>query len=107
MAISRPSRVSPAARGSSTVSAAGILPRCHRTARSGSGTSPAAPPTPPPSTRGRRPVPYGGPMDHERQLAPSPFPGDEGLADPLTRRALASAVADGAPTSYLRAIALL
>ncbi len=25
-------------------------------------------------------------MDHERQLAPSPFPGDEGLADPATRR---------------------
>jgi hypothetical protein len=46
-------------------------------------------------------------MDHERQLAPSPFPGDEGLADPATRRALAAAVATGDPTAYLRAVVAL
>lgn len=45
-------------------------------------------------------------MDHERQLAPSPFPGDEGLADPATRRALATAMS-GDPTAYLRAVAAL
>jgi hypothetical protein len=46
-------------------------------------------------------------MDHERQLAPSPFPGDEGLADPATRRALAAALTSGDPTAYLRAVAAL
>lgn len=45
-------------------------------------------------------------MDHERQLAPSPFPGDEGLADPATRRALATAMS-GDPTAYLRAVTAL
>lgn len=45
-------------------------------------------------------------MDHERLLAPSPFPGDDGLAVPSTRRALAAAVgADAA--GYLRAVAAL
>ena len=52
-------------------------------------------------------VPYGGPMDHERQLAPSPFPGDEGLAEPATRRALAAATTTGDPSAYLRAVAAL
>ena len=46
-------------------------------------------------------------MDHERTLAPSPFPGDDGLADPGTRRALAAAVGGPDPTSYLRAVAAL
>jgi len=46
-------------------------------------------------------------MDHERQLAPSPFPDDEGLAVPATRRALAAAMTTGDPTGYLRAVAAL
>lgn len=43
----------------------------------------------------------------DRTLAPSPFPGDDGLADPATRRALAGAVREPGPTSYLRAVAAL
>ena len=46
-------------------------------------------------------------MDSDRQLAPSPFPGDAGIADPATRRALAAALAGSDPTAYLRAVALL
>ena len=46
-------------------------------------------------------------MDSERPLAPSAFPGDEGLADPGTRRALAAAVTGGDPSDYLRAVAAL
>lgn len=46
-------------------------------------------------------------MDHDRQLAPSPFPGDAGLADPATRRALAAAVGSTDPTAYLRAVTAL
>ncbi|SDS25464.1 SseB protein N-terminal domain-containing protein [Friedmanniella luteola] len=46
-------------------------------------------------------------MDHERQLAPSPFPGDGGLADPATRRALAAALGATDPAGYLRAVAAL
>lgn len=45
-------------------------------------------------------------VDHERRLAPSPFPGDDGLATPATRRALATA-AGGDPNNYLRAVAEL
>ena len=43
----------------------------------------------------------------ERTLAPSPFPGDDGLADPAARRALAAAVRDPGTTTYLRAVAAL
>ena len=43
----------------------------------------------------------------ERTLAPSPFPGDEGLADPAARRALAAAVREPGTTTYLRAVAAL
>ncbi len=43
-------------------------------------------------------------MDHERRLAPSPFPGDDGLATPGTRRALADAAQAGTSNHYLRAI---
>ncbi|HEY0238594.1 MAG TPA: SseB family protein [Friedmanniella sp.] len=43
----------------------------------------------------------------ERTLAPSPFPGDDGLADPAARRAMAAAVRDPGPTTYLRAVAVL
>jgi hypothetical protein len=43
----------------------------------------------------------------ERTLAPSPFPGDDGLADPATRRALAAAVREPGTTTYLRAVAAL
>ena len=46
-------------------------------------------------------------MDHERRLAPSPFPGDDGLATPGTRRLLAAAVQQATPNAYLRAIAAL
>lgn len=46
-------------------------------------------------------------MDHERLLAPSPFPGDDGLATPGTRRALAAAVGAADPADYLRAVAAL
>ncbi len=46
-------------------------------------------------------------MDHERILAPSPFPGDAGVADPAARRALAAAVREPGTTSYLRAVASL
>ena len=48
-----------------------------------------------------------GRVDHDRQLAPSPFPGDAGLADPATRRALAAALGATEPTAYLRAVAAL
>lgn len=43
----------------------------------------------------------------ERTLAPSPFPGDDGLADPAARRALAAAVREPGTTTYLRAVAAL
>jgi hypothetical protein len=43
----------------------------------------------------------------ERTLAPSPFPGDDGLADPGTRRALAAAVREPGTDTYLRAVAAL
>ncbi|WP_375432515.1 SseB family protein [uncultured Friedmanniella sp.] len=46
-------------------------------------------------------------MDAGRLLAPSPFPGDDGLARPETRRALAAAVASSDPSAYLRAVAVL
>jgi len=45
--------------------------------------------------------------DLERILAPSPFPGDDGHADPGARRALAAAVREPGTTSYLRAVAAL
>jgi hypothetical protein len=44
---------------------------------------------------------------HERTLAPSPFPGDVGTADPAARRALAAAVREPGRTTYLRAVAAL
>lgn len=46
-------------------------------------------------------------MDHERRLAPSPFPDDDGLAGAQTRRFLAEALQDATPTTYLRAVASL
>jgi hypothetical protein len=46
-------------------------------------------------------------VDTERQLAPSPFPGDAGLADPATRRALAAALGGTDAGAYLRAVAAL
>jgi hypothetical protein len=46
-------------------------------------------------------------MDHERQLAPSAFPGDQGLADAGTRRAIAAALIGEDPSDYLRAVAML
>lgn len=52
------------------------------------------------------PMEHAGPA-HERALAPSPFPGDDGLAAPAARRALAAAVRDPGPDSYLRAVTAL
>ena len=46
-------------------------------------------------------------MDHQRQLATSPFPGDDGAASPLTRQWLAEAATSSSPASYLRAVAEL
>jgi hypothetical protein len=46
-------------------------------------------------------------MDHERRLAPSPFPGDDGVANAGTRTHLAAAVAHPTTISYLRAVAAL
>ena len=46
-------------------------------------------------------------MDHERTLAPSPFPGDDGSASAETRDALARAAQESEPTAYLRAVAAL
>ena len=46
-------------------------------------------------------------MDHERTLAPSPFPGDDGSASSDTRDALARAVRATTPAAYLRAVATL
>ncbi len=40
-------------------------------------------------------------------LAPSPFPGDDGLASPAARRALAAAVDEPGPRAYLQAVAAL
>lgn len=44
---------------------------------------------------------------HERMLAPSPFPGDDGVAQPEVRAALAQFAATYAPDDYLRAVAVL
>lgn len=46
-------------------------------------------------------------MDLDRRLTPSAFPGDDGQATPTTRRRLAEAARDPAPTTYLRAVAAL
>jgi SseB protein N-terminal domain len=46
-------------------------------------------------------------VDHERNLAPSPFPGDDGSASPDTRAALARAAREAAPAAYLSAVAAL
>lgn len=45
-------------------------------------------------------------MTHERTLGPSPFPGDDGTADPSLRRALSAAMS-GQPNDYLAAVAAL
>lgn len=49
----------------------------------------------------------GHPPHLERTLAPSPFPGDDGRADPAARQALAAAVREPGTTTYLRAVATL
>ena len=46
-------------------------------------------------------------MDHERTLAPSPLPGDDGAASPDTRQALARSAEESTPAAYLRAVAAL
>ena len=52
-------------------------------------------------------MPDEHPAHLERTLAPSPFPGDDGLADAAARRALAAAVREPGSTTYLRAVATL
>jgi len=47
------------------------------------------------------------PGGHERTLAPSPFPGDDGVAQQDVRRALARFAASHSPEDYLRAVAVL
>jgi type III secretion system (T3SS) SseB-like protein len=46
-------------------------------------------------------------VDHERTLAPSPFPDDDGSASADTRDALARSVREAAPSAYLSAVAAL
>jgi hypothetical protein len=46
-------------------------------------------------------------VDHERTLAPSPFPGDDGSASTDTRDALVRAAQESGPAAYLRAVAAL
>jgi hypothetical protein len=46
-------------------------------------------------------------VDHQRRLAPSAFPGDDGTASPQTRELLAAVNSEGTPTAYLRAVASL
>jgi hypothetical protein len=48
-----------------------------------------------------------GDVDHRRDLAPSPFPGDEGEASEVTRRRLGAAAVDPAVATYLSAVAAL
>jgi hypothetical protein len=47
------------------------------------------------------------PVDHDRTLAPSPFPGDDGSASADTRDALARSAQEATPTAYLQAVAAL
>jgi SseB protein N-terminal domain len=46
-------------------------------------------------------------VDHQRRLATSPFPGDQGAASGATRRLMAIAAAEATPIAYLRAVAAL
>jgi hypothetical protein len=46
-------------------------------------------------------------VDHQRRLATSPFPGDQGAASAETRRLMAIAAAEATPIAYLRAVAAL
>ena len=68
---------------------------------------------PPPTTRppgpGARtaPTPLNGHAPHERALAPSPFPGDDGAPEAAVREALGRFAASYEPADYLRAVAAL
>ena len=68
---------------------------------------------PPTTTRPRSPEPAGSPLRrtgtprHERSLAPSPFPGDDGAPEAVVREALARFAASYEPDDYLRAVAAL
>jgi hypothetical protein len=46
-------------------------------------------------------------VDHDRTLAPSPFPGDDGSASAETRDALSRSAQESTPTAYLGAVAAL
>lgn len=48
-----------------------------------------------------------GGVDHERILAPSPFPGDDGQASSRTRERLADVAGSSDPATYLRAVVSL
>jgi hypothetical protein len=62
--------------------------------------------TPPPRPADG-PIPPEEPAAHERSLAPSPFPGDEGAPEAGVRLVLAQFAASYAPDDYLRAVAAL
>ena len=65
-------------------------------------------PVPADPTQSTEPVqPTNGHVAHERTLAPSPFPGDDGAADAGVRTALARFAVSQAPDDYLRAVAEL
>ena len=72
------------------------------------GGVPAAPddqPSQPPSPHG--PTTLNGHSSHERALAPSPFPGDDGAPQAAVREALGRFAATYEPADYLRAVAAL
>jgi hypothetical protein len=46
-------------------------------------------------------------VEHQRRLAPSAFPGDDGTASAETRELLEAVNSEGTPTAYLRAVASL
>ena len=64
-------------------------------------TPPQTPKTPHAKT------PLNGHAPHERALAPSPFPGDDGAPDTAVREALGRFAATYEPDDYLRAVAAL
>lgn len=59
------------------------------------------------NTRGALIVGEDGDVDHERTLAASPFPGDDGQASPRTRERLAAVAGAAEPAAYLRAVVAL
>lgn len=72
------------------------------------GEVPAAPDDQTPQAPGPHgPTSLNGHAPHERALAPSPFPGDDGAPRADVREALGRFAATSEPTDYLRAVAAL